>query len=494
MAPRLASRPSPVALTTLLSLAACTVGPDYEGPPTDGVTVPENFGPVDDPAFQVGATDITQWWTVFGDPELEALIDRAASDNRDLRIALSRVGEARARVGSVRAAGRPQVGIGGGVQATNNFFTGFETRAVSSAGIDASWELDVFGRIARQVEAAEAQFEASDEDRRDVQVSLFAEVARAYLNVRSLQEQLEAAQENLTSQREIQRLTETRFVDGIASRLDVSQANQVLAESESLVPPLRIALATEINALAVLIGTNPQELHAELREPKPLPLPEVDQIIIGVPADLLRQRPDIRAAERRLAAQTALKGVAVADYYPSFSISGTLGFQNFGSGDLFDAGSRNFSLGPALRWQLFDGGRRDAQVEIADAQIEQAALIYERTLLSAMEEVESAMIAFTEQRVRVGALERSKAAADESLGLAVKLYEQGLVGFQQVLDSQRSAFAANGNLAEARGLATQNLVRLYKSLGGGWDPETDIIPLDADDTADRGDGDAATGT
>ncbi len=476
MALRLAS-PLPPGLLLALMPTACTVGPDYEGPPANSVQLPENFGSVDDPAFQIGTTDITQWWKVFGDPTLDGLIQRAATDNRDLRIALARVGEARARVGVVRAAGRPQVGIGGGVQASNNIFTGFETRSVASAGADASWELDVFGRIARQVEAATAEFQATDEDRHDVQVSLFAEVARAYLNIRSLQDQLQAAEKNLSSQGEIQRLTETRFADGLSSRLDVAQSTQVLSESESPVPPLRIGLATEINALAVLLGTNPQDLHTQLREPAPLPLPQVGQIIVGVPANLLRQRPDIRAAERRLAAQTARVGVAIADLYPSFSIDGTFGFQNFAGGNLFDPGSRNFTLGPSFRWQLLDGGRRDAQIEIADAQLEQSVLIYERTLLNALEEVESAMIAFTEQRVRVEALERNQQAADESLHLATKLYQQGLIGFQQVLDAQRSVFGASGSLAEARGLAAQNLVRLYKALGGGWDPDTDIAQL-----------------
>ena len=450
-------------------LTACKVGPDYEGPPSRDGELPGMFGEIDDPAFIAGEADLRTWWTVFNDSLLNELIDRAARDNKDLRIALSRVNEARARVGIAQAARAPQVTLGGGVSGVNDATTGFESRTRSNIGLDASWELDVFGRIARQIETVDTEYQATQEDRRDVQVSLFAEVARAYLSVRSLQAQLAAADSNINSQREILQLTETRFRDGLSSGLDVAQAKQVLASSEAAVPPLRIALSREINTIAVLVGTHPQALHVDLREPKPIPVP-LATVTVGVPANLLRQRPDIRAAERRLASQTAQLGVATADLYPSFSIAGSFGLSALDGTSLLDPSSRSFALGPGVRWNLFDGGRLRSQIKVEDARVEQTMLLYERSVLSAMEEVESSMTAFIEQRIRVEAIERAATAARETLKLATRLYTEGLTGFQDVLDAQRQLLATESDVAEARGLASQNLVSLYKAFGGGWDP------------------------
>lgn len=451
-------------------LTACRVGPDYKGPSNRDGELPGMFGQIDDPAFVAGETDLRTWWTVFDDSLLNELIDKAAQDNKDLRIALSRVNEARARVSIAQAARAPQVTLGGGVSGVSDAGTGFETRTRTNIGLDASWELDVFGRIARQIESVDAEYAATEEDRRDVQVSLFAEVARAYLSVRSLQAQLSAAENNIKSQREILRLTETRFRDGLSSGLDVAQARQVLASSEAAVPPLRIALSREVNTIAVLVGTHPQALHVDLRDPKPIPVPPTT-VTVGVPVYLLRQRPDIRAAERRLASQTAQLGVATADLYPSFSIAGSFGLSAFDGTSLLDPSSRSFALGPGVRWNIFDGGRLRAQIQVEDAKVEQTLLLYERAVLSAMEEVESSMTAFIEQRIRVEAIERAAEASRETLKLATRLYSEGLTGFQDVLDAQRQLLASESDVAEARGLASQNLVSLYKAFGGGWDPE-----------------------
>ncbi|MGC6486831.1 MAG: efflux transporter outer membrane subunit, partial [Planctomycetota bacterium] len=423
---------SPCQLVAAALLASCTVGPDY-APPETPEQLPQEFAEVADPAFQPGEADLVRWWTVFGDAQLDDLIRRAAEDNLDLAIAVSRVSEARARLGFRKAGRAPQVGFGADVAQASSFQTGFESRTVSSLGADVSWELDVFGRISREVESATAEFEASEEDQRDVQVSLFAEVARAYLAVRALQTQLQAAQNNIDSQRQIVKLTHARADAGLSSALDVKQAEGVLAASEAEVPGLRINLAREINTLGVVLGRNPTALHDELATPKPIPVPPV-QVTVGVPGDLLRQRPDIRAAERRLAAQTARVGVATADLYPRFGINASLGMQQLGGG-IFNAASRAFALGPSMRWNVFDGGRVRSQIQVEDARVDQALLLYERAVLNALEEVETAMTTFAEQRVRVEAVERAAPAPPHAQRRAPRREKDRRIGVHEVQDT-----------------------------------------------------------
>jgi len=441
--------------------AGCTVGPDYGGAPTT-VVAPDAFGEMSDPAFIPGQADLRTWWTVFNDPLLNEVIEAAATENRDLRIALAKVVEARARVDIAQSARSPLISLGGGSAVNNNAATGFDSRVQSSLSMQASWELDVFGRIARQVEAADASFQAVEEDRRDVQVSLFAEVANRYLSVRSLQGQLDTAKANIASQGEILELTQIRERDGLASRLDVVRAEQLVASSEAIVPPLRIQLNRDINTIALLVGTHPQALPFDLDTPQPLPVPPAE-IVIGIPAELLRQRPDIRAAERRLAAQAARVGVATSALYPQFSFGGDIG-----SG--FAGTPLSFSLGPSVRWTLFDGGGIRAQITAEDAILEQTILAYEQGVLRAIEEVETAMTTFIEQRLRLEAVERSVGSAREAYRLAESLYRDGMIDIQDILSVQMELLTAEGQVAEASGLATQYLVNLYKALGGGWDP------------------------
>lgn len=439
----------------------CTVGPDYGGPPTT-VVAPAAFGEMGDPAFIPGQADLRTWWTVFNDPLLNEVIESAAANNRDLRIALAKVVEARARVNIAQSARSPLISVGGGSAVTSDATTGFDSRVQSSLSMQASWELDVFGRVARQIEAADASFQAVEEDRRDVQVSLYAEVANRYLSVRSLQGQLDTATANIASQKEILELTRIRVRDGLASRLDVVRAEQLVASSEAIVPPLRIQLNRDINTIALLVGTHPQALPFDLATPRPLPVPPAE-VVIGIPAELLRQRPDIRAAERRLAAQAARVGVATSALYPQFSFGG-----NIGTG--FDGTPLSLSLGPSVRWTLFDGGGIRARITVEDAILEQAVLAYEQTVLRAIEEVETAMTTFIEQRLRLEAVERSAVSAREAYGLARSLYRDGLIDIQDILSVQMELLTAEGQVAEASGLATQYLVNLYKALGGGWDP------------------------
>jgi multidrug efflux system outer membrane protein len=465
--------PATIVLTAAIAATAvtgCTTGPDYEGPPS--AAAPSGpFSEIDDPAFVPGETDLRTWWTVFEDPMLNQIIADAAENAPDLRIAAARVQEARARLDLSRASRSPQIALGGGTAATGNTSSGFASGFSSSAAAEASWEIDLFGRLARGIEASEALFAAAEEDQRDVQVSLFAELATRYMSIRSLQAQIESATANINSQREILNLTRIRQRDGLASRLDVVRAEQLVAASEALLPPLRTQLIRDINTIAVLVGTQPSAIPYDLESAKPVPVPPTE-IVVGIPADLLRQRPDIRAAERRIAAQSAAVGVATANLYPQFSFGGSIGTTFAGDPSLF-------SLGPSLRWTLFDGGRLRSQVSVEDAVLEQAIIAYERTVLRALEEVESAMTTFIEQRTRMEAVERSAEAAQEAFGLAANLYRDGLIDFQDLLDVQTNLLAADASVAEARGLATQNLVALYKALGGGWDT-TEASPESGD--------------
>ena len=447
------------------------VGPDYVPPKPD---VPKTWHQPPDPALVPTKADIQRWWTVFHDPMLTRLIDQASTSNLDLRVAVARVNEARARLGVVRGQQAPVVDVGGSAiqsrTSENLGAPGGTTQTRYSVGLDASWEIDLFGRISRSLEAATAEFQATEEDRIDVMVTMYGEVARTYLLIRSLQARLAAANGNINSQKEVLALTQSRFKHGLATDLDVAQAERVLASSEAEVPPLRIELSRAINTMGVLLGKPPGTFYEELSKVKPTPIPPA-QVAVGVPADLLRQRPDIRCAERQLAAQTARIGVATADLYPSLSLTGSLGLGSLNIGDLFNPASLLSSFGPALRWNLFDGGRVRSQIKVEDARTEQALLLYERTVLDALNEVENAMTAFVEQRIQFEAQQRAADASRRSLKLATKLYKDGLADFQNVLDSQRALFLYENQVAEAKGKAAINLVRLYKALGGGWDPK-----------------------
>lgn len=460
-----------MAVAVALVMPSCKVGPDYAEPVLEEGVIEESFSAIDDPSITPGETDITEWWAVFNDPVLTSIIQRAQEGNKDLKVALARVEEARTRVDFARGARWPALSLGGGAGVSSNQFTGFKSETVSSLKAEAAWELDVFGRIARQIEADQANFEASEEDLRDVQVSLLAEVAGAYISVRALQMQLQSAETNLASQKTILELTRSRAANGISSDLDLARSEGLYAASEAALPPLRVSLSQAINTLGVLIGKNPSALLKELSAPGPIPVPP-GEVTVGVPADLLRQRPDIRAAERRLAAQTARVGVATADLYPTFGIGGSLGVGNSAGGSLLGAGNTAYTVGPGIgNWTLFSGGRIRNLIKAEDIRVEQALLRYESTVLNALLEVETALASFSQQGDRVGALSRASAASTEALQLATGLYEQGLIDYEQLLDVQRDLLNQDIELFSARGEAANSLVQLYRAMGGGWNPD-----------------------
>jgi NodT family efflux transporter outer membrane factor (OMF) lipoprotein len=350
-----------------------------------------------------------------------------------------------------------------------------KTNTLYSPGLSASWEIDLFGRIRRSVEAAGANFQATQEDRTNVMISLYSNVALTYLDIRTYQARLAAASANINSQKQVQELTQSKFKYGLATSLDVAQAERILASSEAAVPPLRMALAKAINTMAVLLGRQPGALYTELSKPEAIPLPP-GNVTLGMPADLLRQRPDIRKAERQLAAQTARIGVAKADLYPSLSLTGSFGYESINTNDLFEPTSNVFAFGPSLRWNIFSANTIRNRVKAQDAVARQYMLRYESTVLNALNEVENALRSYIEDRVRLGALKRAVDASRRSVELSTQLYQQGLVNFQDVLDAQRDQFSFENDLASAQGASAANFVRLYTALGGGWNPDDPTAP------------------
>ena len=472
------------AIIGALAFGGCTVGPDYQEPEIS--TVPDAWHVAATDGLGEGSAPIQTWWAVFGDPTLTSLIERAGATNLTLREAVWRVEEARALRGVVSGQRVPQVGLNaeaGRSQPSDNGALGdfapeggFDATDLYDLGVGASWELDLWGRIRRQVEAADAEVGASVEDYRDVLVTLYAEVATNYVNVRALQERLRLAHVNVKGQENTLKLTTDRFNSGLVSALDVAQAESNLANTRSLIPTLETSLVLALNRLAVLLAMNPGALDDELSDEVPIPS-EPEAVTTGLPADLLRQRPDIRTAERRLAAQTARIGVATAELYPKFSLSGFLGLQATSAGDLFSSDSVNWSVGLPIRWNLFAGGAVRSQIAAEKARTEQLILNYEGAVLLALEEVEGAMASYEKEIARRGYLSTSVDATQRSLDLVLTQYRAGLTDFQNVLDTERSLLVRQDDLAASEGIVINILVDLYRALGGGWDPETAQPPV-----------------
>lgn len=452
----------------IMFLAGCAaVGPDYQGPPE--VDVPEAWNHQTVQTSQI-QEDLSQWWTKLNDPMLTSLIERANQSSLDLRIALARIDEAEAQYGVATSQFYPTVNALGSLtrERPSEDLIGFPTRTENFQSIGGSlgWEIDLFGRIRRQTEAAEANVEASVENYRDVLVILNAEIARTYISTRTLQKRLALANQNVANQRETLQVVIARYNAELTSELDVTQAEQNLASSESAIPLLKAALAQSINRLAVLLGQAPGTLNRELAQPQPIP-PISNHIVLAIPRDILRQRPDIRRAERQLAAQTANIGVATADLYPRLSLTGAFGFAT-SSGSLLSSSANFWSFGPNLVWNVFDAGRNQNLVNIEDAQAEQARAAYEKTVLGAFEDVEAGLINFNEEYDRFNFLNVSVNSAKKTVKIAKSQYENGLSNFQAVLDAERVLFAQEDLLADSEGALVRYLIGIYRAMGGGW--------------------------
>ena len=458
------------AAAALLSLAGCAaVGPDY-APPADNAPVAWHTELRDGLAAE--ALDprlLARWWTTLDDPLLAGLIEQAVNNNLDLQQAGARVREARARRGVSRAGLFPTLdATGSETRSKGSESSGSgATRSFYSLGFDAGWEVDIFGGVRRGVEAADADLAASREDLRDVLVTLTSEVALNYLDTRTFQSRLHVAEVNLAIQQQTYDLIEARYQAGLSDELALQQARYNLESTRAQIPALRSSLEEAKNRLAVLTGRPPGAVHELLAERKPIPvIPPT--VAVGVPAETLRQRPDIRRAERNLAAQTARIGVATADLYPKLRLTGSIGLESLKSADLFKSASETWNIGPSASWNIFDAGAIRQNIEVQSAIQEQFLLAYEAALLTALEEVENALTAYAEEQLRRQRLLAAVEAARQAAVLAGYEYNAGLVDFNTVLDAQRSLLSFEDQLSQSDGTVTANLVRLYKALGGGW--------------------------
>lgn len=458
-----------IVMALVMASGCAAVGPDYVAPK---LAAPETWHTKLEDGLRarpVEPKELANWWQTLNDATLSRLIRQAVAGNLDLMDARARVRESRANRDISKAGLFPTIDTVGSFKKSRSSEDsgGGTERDLSAVGFDAAWELDVFGGIRRSVEAATADLQASDEDLRDVLVSLLAEVALNYVDVRTFQTRIAVAEQNLTAQQETYQLTLWRRQAGLTAELAVQQAKYNLEATRSQIPTLRTGLEAAMNRLAVLLGEQPGAVHKELEPPQPIPVTPME-VAVGVPAEALRHRPDIRRAERQLAAQTARVGVAVADLYPKLTLPGSIGLEALSVSNLFVPGSRTYSFGPSITWPLFNAGAIRSNIE-AQSAIEQQALIqYQSTVLNALEEVENALVAYAQEQQRRQALTESARAAEQAVKLAEDQYEAGLIDFNNVLDAQRSLLNFQDQLAASDGAVTSNLIRLYKALGGGW--------------------------
>jgi outer membrane protein, multidrug efflux system len=457
--------------TVILALTGCAVGPNYHRPATP---VDAHFTNAAEPGFIEGNT-VEAYWVGFADPLLTDLIDAAVAHNKDLRIAEANLQASRA---AKRLAGfdlYPTVTFAGSY--THNLdsqqeLPGFDQNQrrfdTAQAGFDGLWELDLFGRVRRNVEAASGDVGASAATLQDARVSIIAEVARNYLILRGLQDQLALTERNAANQFSTLQLTRTRLEAGRGNELDTSRAEAQWQTTLASIPPLQASIATTRYRLSVLTGEQPTALDQLLSPQAPLPaLPPFNAI--GTPEQLLRRRPDVRVAERRLAAATARVGVAMGDLFPKVTLIGEVGYSAPTFGDFGQSEARFFTVGPGITWAAFDLGRVRARVSSAKDQTDAALAAYESAVLGALEDTEGALINYGHSETRLGALRVAAAASDKAADLARKRFEGGLIDFLEVLDAERTALSAELLLSQGRADAATSLIAVYKALGAGWD-------------------------
>ncbi len=502
------ARPSAMRLRLAATLTvaalggACAVGPDFVPPAPQ---VPDHWSQqaLATPAPPLAASDardrglstvsgrsdsLGAWWSRFEDPLLDSLIARALASNLDLRIAVLRIEEARSERAIAAAAFAPALALDASYT-RQRFSDTTETGALfSSVGSShlpgapqisvpnpynqfqlsgtLTWELDVFGRVRRSVEAADANVQVSIEDRRAVSLSMLADVAQTYLQLRGAQDRLRVAQENLDTINELLELTRERHAAGLITHIDVSNAAAQAEVTRAEIPAFELQITTNVNLLSRLLAREPQALRAELERAAALPAVPAE-VGIGIPAEMARHRPDIRQAEASLHAATAQIGVATADLFPRLTLAATGGDQSETLGQLFDWASRFGSIGPSLDLPVFDLGRWRT-VHLYGVRAQEAALAYQRTVLGALHEVENAIAAYSADQRRRVALEAAVVQNRDALGLSRQRYEHGVASFLEVLDVQRSLQQNELALAEARAAVDIDLVQIYRTLGGAW--------------------------
>ncbi|HEY0938875.1 MAG TPA: efflux transporter outer membrane subunit [Steroidobacter sp.] len=452
-------------------LAACAVGPDYQRPE---MTTPDQF--VNSDRAQFSSTDLERdFWKSFNDEPLNQLIEQALTANHDIRIATARLREARAIRGEARLDFGPTVTASGGRTESRVSERQAPVAALPrnqdyyDAGFDAFWELDFFGRIRRNVEANTALVQAAEAGVYSTQVSITAEVARNYFELRGSQQRLAVAQRNAENQQETLRITQARLDAGRGTQLDTSRAQAQLSATLATIPDFESAITSSILRLGVLTGQSPEALLPQLSVVKKLPtLPTVQNI--GTPELLLRRRPDILVAERQLASATAQIGVAVGDLFPRISFVGRWGFDAIDSGDIGNASSETYAFGPSIQWAAFDLGRVRQRVKQREAATDRALATYQQTVLQALEETDASMTAYVKAKVKQAHLQDSTTASLEAVTLARARYESGVADFLTVLDAERSALTAEDQLAVSQTQTATALLATYKALGGGFRP------------------------
>ena len=479
------SRPFGFALVALLVLIinGCTmVGPDYVKPTAPE---PEKWLEAENPGLKSSEADLTQWWSVFNDPVLTRLVETAYRQNLPLQVAGVRILEARAQLGIAFGFQYPQqqqAGASGTVNqlskhapnlaGVDRYFFDYQT------SLDAVWELDFWGKFRRAVQTGVASLEATIADYDDLLVTLTAEVASTYVTVRTAEVRLKVTRDNIKLQQQSLKIAEVRFKAGAVTELDVTQATSLLRSTEATLPPLETSLRQAKNALAILLGKLPGEIDAMLNGQGSIPKVPVE-VAVGIPTELLRRRPDIRSAERQLAAQSAQIGVARAELFPAFSLFGSVGFQtsdktgshsnNADIGDWFKSKSFTYSAGPTVQWNILNYGQITNKVRVEDALFQELAINYKNTVLTAVQEVEDGIVSFFQTQKAVGFLTDAVKASKRSAELSMIQYREGLVDYQRVIDTQRALVEQQDNLVATTGDVDLSLVSMYKALGGGWE-------------------------
>jgi NodT family efflux transporter outer membrane factor (OMF) lipoprotein len=475
-------------LGVLSALSGCTVGPTFTKPEA---AVPQEWRTQGDPRLSTQAEVDTQWWKSFGDPTLDRLVELSYRQNLPLQIAGLRIVEARAQLGIVTGQQYPQVQVATGSAAAVGLSENTANLANFGAidrdyldyqlGFDAVWELDFWGKYRRGIEAGTAGLLATVADYQSALVSLTAEVARTYVVVRTFEVLIEQAQENVRIQEEGFRIADSRFRNGATSELDVTQASTLLESTRATIPQLESGLEQARNALSTLLGQPVGDVEALLAGPKQIPMAPA-AVAVGMPAEILRRRPDVRSAELIAAAQCARIGIAESELYPSFSLFGSIGLEastaGGASGNLFSIGSLVYSFGPRIVWPFLNYGRLKNGVRVEDARFQQLLVNYRNTVLKAAQEVSDAVVGFVNAQKAMAFEQAAVKSAQRSVEIAAVQYREGAVDFQRVLDAQRSLLEQQNNLARTSSSIATSLVALYKALGGGWEVRRDqpVVP------------------
>ena len=488
-------RPSPPwALLLLFCLvASCTVTPKR---PVASVTLPETWSEQPEPTASAQPVELTHWWKTFQDPTLQALIERGISQNRDIQEATARIQEARASRLVTLAPRWPRLGSATSytrslssrttTSLSSDFLDDESTRTDNSEspvgtslgfgqernfyqmGLDASWEIDLFGRLHWAEQALSADISAAEEHRRAVLVALLAEIARNYIALRGAQQRLRIAERHIQAQQDSVEVTQSRYQAGLTSALDAAEAEALLANIRAQVPPLQTTVKQTLHRLSVLVGEPPTAFTSSLSQDYPIPQADLTSDI-GLPSELLRRRPDIRQAERELEAATARVGVATTDLFPRLTLTGRLGTQGLDVTDLAKRAGLSWATGPALSWPVFDAGRIRAAIKVQDARQAQALARYEQVILTGLEEVENALVAYSKEQVRQQWLTASVAAHTEAVEIATDRYLSGLENYLSVALARRALHTAQDAFAQSQTALASHVVALYTALGGGWD-------------------------